>query len=332
VTPRQAQVAEAFKQAGSIRGAARALGIDPATVRDSLQRIGKSEAQPALSVQSERQAAKAGKRILVLPDVQAKDGTDFSYLKRIGTYMVDKKPDIVVCIGDFADMPSLSSYDKGKRSAENKRYKLDIDASHEAMSAFVSPMVDYNDNARRNGLPRYSPSMLLTLGNHEDRISRAVNDDAKLEGTLSVKALEYEAFGWDVAPFLETVIVEGVAFSHYFVTGVMGRPAGTAAAQLRVASMSCFAGHQQGKQIAYGKRADGAILTSIISGSCYEHDESFLSPQMNRQHWRGFFVLNDTRNGAFDEMPISLNYINGKYPDVKVARDYAKVPMAEMLA
>lgn len=40
-------------------------------------------------------------KILVLPDVQAKPGKDFTFLTRIGTYMVDKKPDVVVCIGDF---------------------------------------------------------------------------------------------------------------------------------------------------------------------------------------------------------------------------------------
>src|SRR5659263_67511 len=76
-------------------------------------------------------------------------------------------------------------------------------------------------------------SQVLTLGNHENRIARAVNDDPKLDGVLSVDALEYEKFGWEVIPFLQIVTIEGIAFSHYFVTGVAGRAAGTAAAQLR---------------------------------------------------------------------------------------------------
>lgn len=259
---------------------------------------------------------KSGKRVMVLPDVQAKPGLDFSYLRRYGTYMLEKRPEVIVCIGDFADMPSLSSYDKGRKSFEGRRYKRDIEAAQFAMQAFLGPLNEYNARQRRNKKAEYRPRMVLTLGNHEDRINRAINDDSKLDGVLSVKDLAYEEYGWEVYPFLHVVIVEGVAFSHFIATGVMGRPASSAAAQLRKANMSCFSGHKQGKEIAYGYRADGATITSIICGSAYEHDEEYLGCQGNR-HWRGFFMLNDVSDGAFDEMPISLSYINKKYGHIK---------------
>jgi hypothetical protein len=51
----------------------------------------------------------------VLPDVQAKPGVDFTYLEKIGKYLVEKQPDKIICIGDFADMESLSSYDRGTK-------------------------------------------------------------------------------------------------------------------------------------------------------------------------------------------------------------------------
>jgi hypothetical protein len=76
--------------------------------------------------------------------------------------------------------------------------------------------------------------------------------------------------------------------------------------------MSCIAGHQQGLQIATAERADGQRLTSIIAGSCYEHDEDYLGHQGNK-HWRGFLMLHEVQNGQFDLMPLSLNYINQKY-------------------
>ena len=50
---------------------------------------------------------------LVIPDVQVKPGHDYSFLKAIGNYIVKKRPDVIINIGDFADMPSLSSYDNG---------------------------------------------------------------------------------------------------------------------------------------------------------------------------------------------------------------------------
>lgn len=271
------------------------------------------------------------KRIVVIPDVQAKPGHDFSYLKRIGQYIVDKKPDRIVCLGDFADMPSLSSYDKGKKSFEGRRYKRDVAASHEAMSALLTPLVDFNEKARRNKDKQYHPLMDLVLGNHEDRTNRAVNDDPKLDGVLSIRDLQYEDFGWTVHPFLEVVVIEGIAFSHYFTTGLMGRPVTTAQACLTKKHMSCIQGHQQGLQIATGYRGDGQLLTSVIAGSCYEHDEDYMSAQGNK-HWRGFLVLNDVQDGVFDLMPVSLGYINKRYPHIHVAPDYSKVPLPELAA
>ena len=51
-------------------------------------------------------------KIFVIPDVQAHSGTDITHLIAAGKYAVEKKPDVIVCLGDFADMPSLSSYEK----------------------------------------------------------------------------------------------------------------------------------------------------------------------------------------------------------------------------
>lgn len=263
-------------------------------------------------------------KILVLPDVQAKPGIDFTYLTRIGTYVMDKRPDVIVCIGDFADMESLSSYDKGKKSFEGRRYKKDIEAAKDAMCAFLTPMWEFNDRARKNKQKLYTPRMVMLLGNHEDRINRAINEDPALDGILSTDNLEYAVDGWEVYPFLEVVTIEGVAFSHYFQTGVMGRPASSAQAQLNKKHQSCIAGHQQGLQIASGFRADGSMITSILAGSCYEHNESYLGPQGNK-HWRGFLVLHDVRDGQFDPMFVSLNYINQRYPNVTLG-EYTRKP------
>jgi hypothetical protein len=77
---------------------------------------------------------------LVIPDVQVKPGQDFNFLKAIGNYIVKKRPDVIVNIGDFADMPSLSSYDKGKKSFEGRRYKHDVEAVHSAMDILLKPL------------------------------------------------------------------------------------------------------------------------------------------------------------------------------------------------
>lgn len=246
-----------------------------------------------------------------LPDCQVKDGHSVEYLYKTGSYVVEKQPDVIICGGDFADMESLSSYDVGTKKFEGKRYVKDVEAARKAMAAFLKPIDEYNAQQKKNGKKQYKPKKVLTLGNHENRINRAINVDPKLDGVLSVSDLGYEDAGWEVHDFLKVVVVDGVAYSHYFPTGVAGRPASTATAQLNKKHMSCVAGHQQGLQIATAFRADGAMITSVIAGSFYEHDEDYLGPQGN-QHWRGCLMLHDVNNGQFDLMPISLKYINNR--------------------
>jgi hypothetical protein len=251
-------------------------------------------------------------RHFVIPDCQVKPGHDYSYLKNIGNYIVDKQPEVIVNLGDFADMHSLSSYDIGKKAFEGRRYKDDIAVAQDAMYTFLKPLWDYNDRQKKNGKKQYKPRMVFTLGNHEERILRAVNNDAKLEGVLSISDLGYDLHGWEVHNFLDVVVIDGIAYSHYFVTGIAGRPASTANAQLSKKHMSCIAGHQPGLQIATAHRADGKRLTSIIAGSCYTHLEDYQGPQGNN-YWRGALMLNEVVDGQFDMLPVSLDYLQRKY-------------------
>ena len=245
-------------------------------------------------------------KIIVLPDVQAKDGVDFSFLTSIGNFILKEKPDVVVNIGDFADMESLSSYDVGKKSFEGRSFQSDIWAARTAMDALLTPLYEFNAKAKKNKDKQYKPRMVLTLGNHEQRILTAINNDRKLDGLISIDDLPYQ--DWEVYPFLDVVTIEGVAFSHYFTSGPMGRPIGTAQQMLNKLHMSAFAGHQQGRQVAYGKTASGKPLTAIICGSCYEHDEAYLGAQGNN-HFRGLYVLNDVKDGSFNEVAVPLSTI-----------------------
>lgn len=60
-------------------------------------------------------------RHLVIPDTQVKPNESIDHLLWAGKYAVDMQPDTIICIGDWWDMGSLSSYDKGKKSFEGRR-------------------------------------------------------------------------------------------------------------------------------------------------------------------------------------------------------------------
>jgi len=207
-------------------------------------------------------------------------------------------------------MSSLSSYDIGKKSFEGQRYVKDIDAAKKGMALLLAPLVEFNIKAKKNKEKQYKPRFIITLGNHEQRIERAIENDPKLEGLIKYEDLPYE--NWETIPFLQPITINGVVYCHYFPSGILGRPLTSATSMVNKLHMSCVAGHQQGRQVAYGRKANGDIITCIICGSCYEHDEGYLNQQTNK-HWRGLIVLHEVQDGSFDEMFVSLGYLKEKY-------------------
>lgn len=248
------------------------------------------------------------RRHLVIPDCQVKDGVDISYLSHIGAYAAEKKPDVIVCIGDFADMPSLSSYDRGKKSFEGRRYKKDIDSVIIGMSRLMEPI----DKVRNDPNENWEPQLHLTLGNHENRISRAVEADPILDGTIGIEDLDYEGFGWKVHEFLKPVVIDDIAYAHYFTSGVLGRPVSSARQLAIKKHQSCVMGHVQNWDMHREVRANGVPFIGLFAGSCYTHDEDYLGPQGNN-YWRGIWLLNEIDKGDFQPMALSLDYLRKRY-------------------
>lgn len=248
---------------------------------------------------------------LLIPDVQAKDGVPLDHLSHIGRYILEKKPDVIVCIGDFADMPSLSSYDKGTKSFEGRRYKKDIVAARKAMDMLLDPMREFNARQKALKQKQYRPRMVMTLGNHEQRIERAVNQQPELEGMIGYKDLPYE--DWEVHDFLKPVIVDGILYCHYLYNPMSGRPVvGTALNQLIKAQQSFCVGHKQTLEVATYFSPAGKQTWGIVAGACYPHDEEYKGYQGNH-HWRGVVMLHRVVNGSFDPMFVSLDYLRDKY-------------------
>ena len=249
---------------------------------------------------------------LVIPDTQVKPDQSIEHLRWAGQYAVDKKPDVIVHIGDHWDMPSLSSYDVGTRNFEGRRYTNDIEAGIKGMEAFLAPIREEQQRLIRNKDKRWNPRMVFTLGNHEYRIERAVNSDPKLDGLIGFGDLKLNEMGWEVYDFLEPVIIDGLAYCHYFTSGVMGRPVSSAKLMLAKKYMSCIMGHVQDRDIAYARKADGTNMLGLFAGIYYQHDEEYLNPQTNGS-WSGIWMLNEVANGGCDELPVSINYLRDKY-------------------
>ena len=253
----------------------------------------------------------------VIPDTQIKDGVPLEHLTWIGNYIVDEKPDVIIHLGDFADMPSLSSYDRGMKSFEGRRYKTDVEAAHAGMLALMKPIIDYNKKALKSKKKRYTPRFVMLLGNHENRINRAVECDAILEGTISTDDLGYAEWGWEVHPFLDPVTIDGIRYSHFFPRSGNGRilqnRRGSPSARTQAVRemMSCTAGHLQGIDLAVIQTGDRRVY-GLIAGSCYLHDEDYLTAQ-GTHYWRGVVVCHQVKDGEYDPMMVSLDYLDRRY-------------------
>lgn len=249
---------------------------------------------------------------MIIPDTQVKPGGTVEHLRWAGQYAVDKKPDVIIHLGDHWDMPSLSVYDVGKKSFEGRRYADDIQAGLIGMAAFMNPILEEQERLRTNKKKRWNPRLIFTLGNHEQRIERAIESDAKLEGLIGYDDFQLDSMGWEVYDFLEPVVVDGIAYCHYFTGGVMGRPVSSAKLMLQKKMMSCVMGHVQDRDIAYARKADGSNVTGLFAGIYYMHDEDYLTPQTNGS-WAGLWMFHEVNNGSFDELPVSINYLRRKY-------------------
>ncbi len=232
----------------------------------------------------------------------------------MGKYIADKRPEVIVHLGDHWDMPSLCSYDKGKKRDFNSRRVLaDIKAGNEGLDLLMAPIGEYNAQRRRSKEKLYRPRLVMLRGNHEHRIERAIDESPNLEDLLGYHLFNDIEHGWEVHNFLDVVDIDGVSYSHYFYNPMTGRPYGGAmGTRLKNVGFSFTMGHQQGKDQAERFLSDGTVHRGLVVGSCYLHDEDYKGPQGN-EHWRGIIMKHEVRDGNYDLMEVSLRYLEQRY-------------------
>lgn len=257
---------------------------------------------------------------LIIPDTQVKPGVDISHLGWIGRYIVERRPDVIVHLGDHWDMESLSHW-SSKREAEGRRYQADVDAGNTGFRLLNEAILNDQRRMRDWKMKQYAPRRVFIFGNHEHRITRCVEEDPKLEGFMSLDDLD--TLDWERVPFLEPINIDGVRYAHYWYNPMTGKPYGGAAAtRLKNIGHSFVMGHQQTLDVAV-RFVDGQQQWGVVAGACYLHDEGYKGPQGNA-HWRGVILLHQVEDGGFDPMFVSLDYLCRRYEGVSLD-DYQNV-------
>lgn len=252
--------------------------------------------------------------ILVIGDAHAHPdypNTRFDWLSKM---ILEVRPDVVMDMGDFADMPSLSSFDFGKTGYEGRRYKRDIACAINARTRVMASVVAYNKGKAK--AKQYNPRWVALGGNHEEaRINRVVENNALLQGVISYADLGYAELGWDYVPFGKEICVGGIYFSHYFVGGVRDKPVEgmyPAATLLKRYHTSRIMGHSHYFQVRHESAHKGHIW-AFIAG-CYFDYEPNWTKQAHNFYDRGILVLHGVANGDIDAFSwVGIDEIKRRY-------------------
>lgn len=226
---------------------------------------------------------------MCIPDAHAHPDYKNDRFSILGDYINRHRPDVVVSIGDWADMASICEH-SSKLSLEGRRYKPDVMSAVDAQQLMFAEIFDASEIEWH-----------MTLGNHDARIDRIVSQSPVLEGVVSMDDLQYETFGWKVHPFKKNVNIAGWNFQHYFPTGMSGRPiSGLTAARALVAKNheSSVQGHSHLVGWHTESTASGRRIHGVCVG-CYSSVEQVEDWNANTEFawWRGIVHIRGASNG-----------------------------------
>ena len=310
----------AYHKARSLRGAARLLDVPYSTFSDYFYRQLDGKVENKLLTRNTEPLS--GSTHLYIPDTQCKPGESLEYLRCIGRYIADKQPDVIVHAGDHADMPSLSSYDKGKASAENRRFMDDIQAAIDGIDALLEPIItlqqrqitEWWQSGADGEFELYRPQLVITAGNHENRLERFANENPAFVGTISTSLLKYEDAGFIVVPFLTPITIDGISYIHYVPNPMSGKAMGGSAANILQKVGSSFTmGHRQVLDMATTHNIlTGRPKWGLIAGACYPFDEEYKGATGNN-HWRGVIMKHNVKDGDYSPCVVNLDWLMEKY-------------------
>ncbi len=223
---------------------------------------------------------------------------------------MDVRPDVVVHLGDGADMPSLSSFDKGTKASIGRTYEKDIAAFTDFQDRMWEPVKKQK---------KKMPYSVYLIGNHEQRINKAVNAAPELEGAISVDDLELAAWYNDIVLYDGNtpgiIDIDGVWYAHFFVSGAMGRAISgehTAYTLVQKAGASCTQGHTHEFDYCVRSRVDGTKMHGLVVG-CYQDYTNDWAGKIATQWDRGVVVKRNVEDGTYDHEWISLKTLKKEY-------------------
>ena len=158
------------------------------------------------------------------------------------------------------------------------------------------------------------------IGNHDERIARAIEYQPELEGMISYKDLELSK-NYDVVVDYEgrtpgSIEIDGIQYGHYFPSGIMGRPISgdvrPAHSLLLKRHVSTTQAHTHTLDWATQTKGDGTKIMGLFAG-CFLDYEPDYAGSTSDMWWRGVVIKHEVENGVYDPEFISLERLKKLY-------------------
>lgn len=228
----------------------------------------------------------------------------------LGRLILDLRPDVVINLGDLADMASLNSHDKNPEKVAVRNYQRDVDSANEFLERTFRPT-----RVAKRKRPRY----ITFIGNHEQRISRALSEDPKLRGTVSLGDIESGRYGDTIVDYEGlypgTFDVDGISYAHYMVSGVMGRPIGGerhASTLVTKKLGSCTVGHTHIFDFHLRPKVDGTKAQALVMPCFMDYDAEWAG-QSGKMWSKGLVIKRNVEGGSYDLEYVSMSRLERLY-------------------
>jgi predicted phosphodiesterase len=242
--------------------------------------------------------------VLVVGDAHVDEDQNLDRFLALGNKIRIEKPDYVIIIGDFLSLNCLSEWDKNKRKKmENKRYKLEIEAGNAALNMMG---LDGSQDCE----------VIYVEGNHEDRLTRYLNQDPTFEDTVSIpKDLKLVERDITWVRYKDVFTINGVSFTHIPINSAgkaIGNP-NVAQKALRLFSNSVVFGHTHTLDTSAEHRHGAAHLNQALAVGCFfEHVDDYAKGSMTN-YWRGVVDLVIYDTNRFDFSTQSMRQLYNEY-------------------
>lgn len=231
----------------------------------------------------------------------------------LGRLILDLKPDVVVNMGDTADMASMSAYDKGKASFHGRNYERDIEAHLNFQDRMWAPI---------RKAKRKLPYRVVLEGNHENRIKTALQYSPELEGDrfgVSFKNLALDYY-YDTVVEYEAktpgvINIDGVDYCHFAVSGISGRALSSIHHGYDLTTkrhVSTTVGHSHLLDYHISKDSTGRAKMGLVAG-VYQDYRSPWAGDINSFWSPGLAICRNVYNGVYDLQWVGIDTIKREY-------------------